>query len=118
MNYVDVLYKNKPVGDKVAIIGSGGIGFDMAEYLAHDMAHESVSLNTENYMKEWGVDMTYAKGGSLAESPHSTSFAKRNLFAKTLERKAWKKSGENNGLDSPLKFGHERSENACRCKLH
>ena len=40
----------------------------MAEYLAHDMSHESVSLGTENYMKEWGVDMSYSKGGALAES--------------------------------------------------
>ncbi|MBT8218323.1 MAG: FAD-dependent oxidoreductase, partial [Bacteroidia bacterium] len=54
LDYADVLYRKKPVGDSVAIIGAGGIGFDMAEYLAHE--GESVSLNTEAYMKEWGVD--------------------------------------------------------------
>jgi 2,4-dienoyl-CoA reductase (NADPH2) len=66
LDYVDVLYKNKEVGTRVAIVGAGGIGFDMAEFLAHQ--GESVSLNTEAYMKEWGVDMTYQKGGSLAEA--------------------------------------------------
>ena len=67
LDYADVLYKKKPVGKRVAIIGSGGIGFDMAEYLAHDMAHESVSLSVPAYMKEWGVDMDYHKAGSLME---------------------------------------------------
>ena len=54
LDYVDVLYHKKEVGEKVAIIGAGGIGFDMAEYLAHDMAHESVSMNTENYERMGG----------------------------------------------------------------
>lgn len=66
LDYADVLYKKKPVGKSVAIVGAGGIGFDMAEYLAHDMAHESVSLNVNDYMKEWGVDMNYTNGGALA----------------------------------------------------
>ena len=45
LNYADVLYRKKPVGETVAIVGAGGIGFDMAEYLAHDMSHKSVSLS-------------------------------------------------------------------------
>jgi 2,4-dienoyl-CoA reductase (NADPH2) len=97
MNYVDVLYKNKAVGDKVAIIGSGGIGFDMAEYLAHDMAHESVSLNTENYMKEWGVDMTYAKGGSLAESPLPLASPREIYLLKRSKGKHGKNLGKTTG---------------------
>lgn len=97
MNYVDVLYKNKAVGDKVAIIGSGGIGFDMAEYLAHDMAHESVSLNTENYMKEWGVDMTYAKGGALAESPLPLASPREIYLLKRSKGKHGKNLGKTTG---------------------
>lgn len=68
LNYADVLYKKKPVGKRVAILGAGGIGFDMAEYLAHDMSHNSPSLNVEDYMKEWGVDMAYKHAGALAET--------------------------------------------------
>ena len=67
LDYADVLYRGAEVGKSVAIVGAGGIGFDMAEFLAHQ--GESVSLDTASYMKEWGVDMTYEKGGSLAESP-------------------------------------------------
>ncbi len=67
LDYADVLYKGKEVGKSVAIIGAGGIGFDMAEFLADE--GESASMNTALYMKEWGVDMNYSKAGSLAESP-------------------------------------------------
>lgn len=83
LSYVDVLYKNVPVGNKVAIIGAGGIGFDMAEFLAHQPEHESPSMNTADYMKEWGVDMDYSKGGALtaaepAPSPREIYLLKRS----------------------------------------
>ena len=97
LNYVDVLYKNKTVGDKVAIVGAGGIGFDMAEYLAHDMAHESVSLNTENYMKEWGVDMSYAKGGALAEAPQPLASPREIYLLKRSKGKHGKNLGKTTG---------------------
>ncbi|MDF1695794.1 MAG: NADPH-dependent 2,4-dienoyl-CoA reductase [Saprospiraceae bacterium] len=69
LNYVDVLYHKKPVGKSVAIVGAGGIGYDTAEYLTHDFNHISPSMDIASYMKEWGVDMSYTKGGSLAEGP-------------------------------------------------
>ena len=97
LNYVDVLYKNKTVGDKVAIVGAGGIGFDMAEYLAHDMSHESVSLNTENYMKEWGVDMSYAKGGALAEGPQPLASPREIYLLKRSKGKHGKNLGKTTG---------------------
>ena len=65
LSYVDVLLHKKHVGKRVAIVGAGGIGFDVAEYLAHDHETESVSLNVGSYMKEWGVDMDYEKGGAV-----------------------------------------------------
>ncbi|MCH1418588.1 MAG: NADPH-dependent 2,4-dienoyl-CoA reductase [Flavobacteriaceae bacterium] len=97
LDYVDVLYKNKSVGDKVAIVGAGGIGFDMAEYLAHDMSHESVSLNTENYMKEWGVDMSYAKGGALAEAPQPLASTREIYLLKRSKGKHGKNLGKTTG---------------------
>ena len=97
LDYVDVLYKNKNVGDKVAIVGAGGIGFDMAEYLAHDMSHESVSLNTENYMKEWGVDMSYAKGGALAEAPQPLASPREIYLLKRSKGKHGKNLGKTTG---------------------
>ena len=81
LDYADVLYRNKKVGKKVAIVGAGGIGFDVAEYLAHE--GESASLNTEKYMKEWGVDMEYKKAGAVAPvapepSPREIHLLKRS----------------------------------------
>ena len=63
MNYKDVLWDRKKVGQKVAIIGAGGIGFDVAEFLAHPEDHP---MEIAPYMKEWGVDMSYQKGGATA----------------------------------------------------
>lgn len=65
LSYIEVLRDKKAVGKRVALIGAGGIGFDVAEYLAHEGS--STSLDTAAFMREWGVDMTYAKGGALTK---------------------------------------------------
>lgn len=81
LSYIDVLYHQKPVGKSVAIIGAGGIGFDVAEYLSHE--GESPSLNTSKYMEEWGVDMQYTTAGATttpkpAPSPREIFLLKRS----------------------------------------
>jgi len=64
MNYLDVLKAGKPVGKRVAIIGAGGIGFDVAEFILHDPNHKSVSLSKEAFLKQWGIDpANTARGG-------------------------------------------------------
>ncbi len=69
LNYEDVLKHGKPVGNKVVIIGAGGIGFDVAEYLSHE--GKSPSLNTELFLKEWGIDGTNSvRGGLVKPVPH------------------------------------------------
>jgi 2,4-dienoyl-CoA reductase (NADPH2) len=65
LSYLDVLRNETNVGKSVAIIGAGGIGFDVAEYLCHQ--DESTSLSVEAFMKEWGVDMTYHNGGAITK---------------------------------------------------
>jgi 2,4-dienoyl-CoA reductase (NADPH2) len=65
MSYIEVLRDKKPVGKRVALIGAGGIGFDVAEYLAQEGV--SPSLDTKAFMQEWGVDMSYQTGGALAK---------------------------------------------------
>ena len=64
-SYIDILSGNVVAGKRVAVIGAGGIGFDVAEFLAHE--GESASLNTKAFMQEWGVDMNYRTGGALQE---------------------------------------------------
>ncbi|MGB0891362.1 MAG: FAD-dependent oxidoreductase [Flavobacteriaceae bacterium] len=56
LNYIDVVKNKKPVGKRVAVIGAGGIGFDVSEYLAHE--GESTSQNIDAWLKEWGIDKT------------------------------------------------------------
>ena len=56
LSYLDVLKYKKPVGKRVAVIGAGGIGFDVSEYLAHE--GESTSQNIDAWLKEWGIDKT------------------------------------------------------------
>jgi 2,4-dienoyl-CoA reductase (NADPH2) len=66
LNYLDVLRDKKHVGKKVAVIGAGGIGFDVSEYLVHQ--GQSTSLNVKEFLKEWGVDENYQDGGALMKA--------------------------------------------------
>jgi 2,4-dienoyl-CoA reductase (NADPH2) len=63
MGYIDVLKYHQPIGQKVAIIGAGGIGFDVAEFLSQESS--PTSLNVAAFMDEWGVDMHYETKGGL-----------------------------------------------------
>lgn len=62
LSYIDVLKHKKTVGKRVAVIGAGGIGFDVSEYLSHE--GESTSQNIDAWLEEWGIDKTLeARGG-------------------------------------------------------
>lgn len=63
LSYLDVIGGKKPVGNKVAIIGAGGIGFDTAEYITH--SGESTSTSIPAFMKEWGIDMTFGSRSGI-----------------------------------------------------
>lgn len=65
MSYLDVLRDNKTVGKKVAIIGAGGIGFDVAEFLVE---HESLTTQPEKWLESWGIDKDYALPGGLGDA--------------------------------------------------
>jgi 2,4-dienoyl-CoA reductase (NADPH2) len=79
LSYVDVLLHEKPVGAKVAIIGAGGIGFDVAEFLTHGKEHPLGSQEAVSaYLKEWGVDTAMTKPGGLASG--DAPAAARELF--------------------------------------
>jgi len=71
LSYIDVLAGGAEVGKEVAIIGAGGIGFDVAEFLCHDPEHTSSSLDVDAYLDEWGVDRDMDAPGGLkkAEMP-------------------------------------------------
>jgi 2,4-dienoyl-CoA reductase (NADPH2) len=72
LSYIDVLLHKKPVGQRVGIVGAGGIGFDVAEYLAHgaDLGHASTSTDLIAWLREWGVaDPEAHRGGVVPARP-------------------------------------------------
>ncbi|MTV38983.1 NADPH-dependent 2,4-dienoyl-CoA reductase [Duganella radicis] len=83
LSYVDVLRDKKPVGKRVAIIGAGGIGFDMGEFLLHDTRHP-LPLALDVWAREWGVSMTGETPGGLV--PALNPEPVRQLYL--LQRKA------------------------------
>ncbi len=63
LTYQEVLDKELQLGKNVAVMGAGGIGFDISEYLTHE--GESTTLNKDAWMKEWGVDISNSTRGGL-----------------------------------------------------
>jgi 2,4-dienoyl-CoA reductase (NADPH2) len=63
LSYLDVLRDNKPVGARVAIIGAGGIGFDVAEFLVEHAP--SPTTDVVRWSAEWGVDLGHSERGGL-----------------------------------------------------
>ena len=102
LSYLDVLKYGKPVGRSVAVIGAGGIGFDVSEYLTHE--GKSPSLDTAAFMKEWGVDMNVATAGGLAASGPQPHPSPRQVYL--LQRKS-SKVGE--GLGKTTGWIHRAS---------
>ena len=84
LSYLDVLRDHKAVGKHVAIIGAGGIGFDVAEYLTEP---HSLTLQPEAWLKDWGIDKGYqARGALLPDQP--TQPSERKVYL--LQRKTSK----------------------------
>ena len=94
LSYIEVLRDKKKVGQRVALIGAGGIGFDVAEYLAHDGA--STSLDTSAFMKEWGVDMLYQKAGAMTK-PQPTASPRTIYLLQRTKGKIGAKLGKTTG---------------------
>ena len=70
LGYLDVLARHRPVGARVAIIGAGGIGFDLAEYLVEHAP--SPTTDVARWTREWGVDMAlHSRSGLLPAQPET-----------------------------------------------
>lgn len=84
LSYLDVLRDEQPVGKQVAIIGAGGIGFDVGEYITHN--HDADVHALEAFYSEWGVDTNYAQAGGVRQPETPTPQRQVHL----LQRKASK----------------------------
>jgi 2,4-dienoyl-CoA reductase (NADPH2) len=102
MNYLDVLRDKKPVGQRVAIIGAGGIGFDVAEYLSQHGT--SSSLDPAAFNREWGIDSQLEQRGGLSTQGPEVPASPRQIFL--LQRKT-SKVGE--GLGKTTGWIHRTS---------
>ena len=72
LTYLDVLLQRKPVGQRVAVVGAGGIGFDVSEFLVHEGV--ATSQDRDAFWKEWGIDGALeARGGvaGIKAEPHA-----------------------------------------------
>lgn len=94
LSYIDVLRHKKPVGSKVAVVGAGGIGFDVSSFLTEE--GESTSLNIKAFMDEWGVDMSYETGGGLKQA-HIEKSPRHIYLLKRSPGKHGKKLGKTTG---------------------
>ncbi|MFD8949301.1 FAD-dependent oxidoreductase [Streptomyces xanthophaeus] len=87
VSYLDVLRDGAPVGERVAVVGAGGIGFDVAEYLTD--SGEGASQDPDVYFRHWGVDTEYAGPGGLTAPARPTPPRQVHL----LQRKTTKVGG-------------------------
>lgn len=86
MGYLDVLRDHKPVGNKVAIVGAGGIGFDVAEYLVE---REDLTTHLDQWLSHWGIDKEFNHPGAIM--PPKISDTQREVYL--LQRKDSKVGG-------------------------
>ncbi len=95
LSYIDVLRGKAEVGKNVAIIGAGGIGFDVAEYLVTD---DSPTENLDEWLAEWGVgDPANVRGGLRPEGPQPEAAARQVTLLQRKAEKLGKRLGKTTG---------------------
>ncbi len=94
VSYIDVLRHKVPVGDRVAIVGAGGIGFDVAEFLAS--TGESHTLDRDAWLAHWGITDPARSAGGLTEPVPDPSPRKITLLQRKAE-KPGKRLGKTTG---------------------
>ncbi len=87
LSYVDVVRGTAKVGASVALIGAGGIGFDVAEYLSEPEGHHGAQ-SIAAFMREWGIDMQLGTRGGLEAHRTGAPRADREIYL--LQRKVGK----------------------------
>ena len=96
LNYIDVLRGKAKVGKRVAIVGAGGIGFDVAEFLVHD--GESPTENLSEWKEEWGVgDPADYRGGLAPEGPQPDPAARQVTLLQRKSERPGKRLGKTTG---------------------
>lgn len=102
MTYVEVLTGARVPGEKVAVMGAGGIGFDISEWLTHE--HK---IDEDNFYAEWGIDIELKNRGGLKKPEISPSPRKVYLLQRKKE-KMGKRLGKTTGWIHRLSLKHKK----------
>ncbi|WP_345295618.1 NADPH-dependent 2,4-dienoyl-CoA reductase [Luteimonas vadosa] len=94
VGYLDVLNGRVEVGARVAIVGAGGIGFDVAEYLVQPAP--SPTLDPVEWMQEWGIDPGFDSPGGLAR-PAVSPAARQVWLLQRSEGRPGRRLGKTTG---------------------
>lgn len=88
ISYIDAINNSDKIGNKVAIIGAGGIGFDVAECLSQSKEQENSSLNIASFLSKWGIDSKISVRGGIEGVDRLPDISSRKIFL--LQRKSSK----------------------------
>jgi 2,4-dienoyl-CoA reductase (NADPH2) len=107
VSYIDVLNNKIEIGERVALIGAGGIGFDVAEFLSHSDEHPASSQSSEAFAREWGIDMSFeARGGVKGMKPQPPKSAREIWLLQRKAGKPGKTLGKTTGWIHRLSLRH------------
>lgn len=103
MTYIDAITQRRIVGRRVAIIGAGGIGFDVAELLTHDDSPD----NTRQFYDEWGIDLSGTHRSGLKQ-PVITPASREVYLLQRKKEKMGKRLGKTTGWIHRLSLKHKQ----------
>lgn len=103
MTYLDVIQHKKIPGKHVAVIGAGGIGFDIAEWLTHEPAEN----HSQQFYDEWGIDMSGTHRGGITKS-HITPSPRQVYLLQRKKEKPGKRLGKTTGWIHRLSLKHKQ----------
>ena len=96
--YIDILKGRITAGENVVVIGAGGIGFDVSEFLVHSEAATAQTPDLAHWLKEWGVgDPEEIRGGLLAEGPQPAASARNVTLLQRKAERPGKRLGKTTG---------------------
>jgi 2,4-dienoyl-CoA reductase (NADPH2) len=98
LSYLDVLRDNAEVGKRVAVIGAGGIGFDISEFLGEKRVGGPEFPQAEEFSRQWGIDMKLeARGGVEGVTPEVEPLAREIWLLQRKSSKPGKGLGKTTG---------------------
>ena len=96
--YIDILKGRVTAGENVVVIGAGGIGFDVSEFLVHSEAATAQTPDLAHWLKEWGIgDPEEIRGGVLAEGPQPAAPARNVTLLQRKAERPGKRLGKTTG---------------------